>query len=70
MDENPGFVSVSLERGWVILRSVKFLSSQEPTEEKISKLKLKLYRKKSEMYFSYCTESKDFIHAFSNCSIK
>ena len=23
----------------------------------------------SEMYFSYCIESKDFIYAFSNCSV-
>ena len=22
------------------------------------------------MYFSYCIESKDFIYAFSNCSVK
>ena len=51
------------ERRWVIL------SSQEPTEVQISKLKLKL-QKKSEMYFSYCIESKDFMYAFSNCSVK
>ena len=31
--------------------------------------KLKLY-KKSEMYLSYCIESKDFKYAFSNCSVK
>ena len=29
MDENPGFVSVSLERGWVILRSVKLATSSQ-----------------------------------------
>ena len=41
------------------------LSSQEPTEVQISKLKLKLYKKKkSEMYFNYCIESKNFINAF------
>ena len=27
-------------------------------------------QKKSKMYFSYCIESKDFIYAFSNCSVK
>ena len=27
-------------------------------------------QKISEMYFSYCIESKDFIYAFSNCSVK
>ena len=41
------------QKRWVIL------SSQEPTEVQISKLKLKLYRKKSEMNFSYCIDTKD-----------
>ena len=34
------------------------------------KAKIEILQKKSEMYFSYCIESKDFIYAFSNCSVK
>ena len=36
----------------------------------IIKVKIETLLKKSEMYFSYCIESKDFIYAFSNCSVK
>ena len=36
----------------------------------IIKVKIETLLKKSEMYFSYCVESKDFIYAFSNCSVK
>ena len=34
------------------------------------KVKIETLQKKSEMYFSYCIESKDFIYAFSNRSVK
>ena len=33
-------------------------------------VKIETLQKKSEMYFSYCIQSKDFIHAFSNCTVK
>ena len=36
----------------------------------IIKVKIETLQKKSEMYFSYCIESKDFMYAFSNCSVK
>ena len=36
----------------------------------IIKVKIETLLKKSEMYFSYCIESNDFIYAFSNCSVK
>ena len=36
----------------------------------IIKVKIETLLKKSEMYCSYCIESKDFIYAFSNCSVK
>ena len=36
----------------------------------IIKVKIETRKKKSEMYFSYCIESKDFIYAFSNCSVQ
>ena len=36
----------------------------------IIRVKIETILKKSEMYFSYCIESKDFIYAFFNCSIK
>ena len=39
-------------------------------ESTIIKVKIETLQKKSEMYFSYCIESKDFIYAFSNCSVK
>ena len=34
------------------------------------KVKIETLQKKSEMYFSYCIESNDFIYAFPNCSVK
>ena len=34
------------------------------------KVKIETLQKKSGMYFSYCIEYKDFIYAFSNCSVK
>ena len=34
------------------------------------KVKIETLQKKSEMYFSNCIESKDFIYAFSNCSVE
>ena len=34
------------------------------------KVKIETLQKKSEMYFSYCIESNDFIYAFSNYSVK
>ena len=34
------------------------------------KVKIETLLKKWEMYFSYCIESKDFIYAFSSCSVK
>ena len=34
------------------------------------KVKIETLQKKSEMYYSYCIESKDFMYAFSNCSVK
>ena len=33
------------------------------------KVKIETRQKISGMYFSYCIESKDFIYAFSNCSV-
>ena len=44
----------------------------EPGNYRITNFKVKIetLQKKSEMQFSYCTESKDFIYAFSNCSLK
>ena len=34
------------------------------------KVKIETLQKKSEMYFSYCIESNDFIYSFPNCSVK
>ena len=34
------------------------------------KVKTETLQKKSEMYFSYCIESKGFIYVFSNWSVK
>ena len=45
----------------------------EPGTHRSKILKVKNWNsieKKSKMYFSYCIESKDFIYAFSNCSVK
>ena len=43
----------------------------EPGTYRSTNIKVKIKTiEKSEMYFSYCIESKDFIYVFSNCSAK
>ena len=43
--------------------------TQRRTNIKIE-IEIETLKKTSEMYFSYCIESKDFIYSFSNCSVK
>ena len=42
----------------------------EPETHRSTIIKIETLLKKSEMYFSCCIESKDFIYAFSNFSVK
>ena len=52
------------------IKKVGEFIAPETYRSTISKLKLKSIEKKSERYFSYCIETKDFIYAFSYCSFK
>ena len=73
------FLSKILKEFMLLLSPAIYLSAKKmgdfiepgtPQKYKYQSIKIETLLKKSEMYFSYCIESKDFIYAFSNCSVK